>query len=83
MSWNSIVGMTPDEYVYRYNQKLRQKEAQQELASIQKLYDLHVEEARLSIQYFENLVKESNLRCQLAEEKLKKFREDNNSSNQT
>lgn len=83
MSYNSIVAMTPDAYVYRYNQKLRQKEAQQELASIQKLYDLHVEEARLSIQYFENLVTESELRCQLAEEKLKKFREDNNSSNQT
>lgn len=83
MSYNSIVAMTPDAYVYRYNQKLRQKEAQQELASIQKLYDLHVEEARLSIQYFENLVTESELRCQLAEEKLKKFRKDNNSSNQT
>lgn len=83
MSWNSIVAMTPDSYVYRHNQKLRQKEEQEELARAQELHNMYMEESRLAVQYFGNLVKESELRCQLAEEKLKQFREDNKHSNQT
>lgn len=83
MSYNSIVAMTPDEYVYRHNQGLRQKEIQEERDMIRDLHNSYMEESRLSIQYFGNLVKESELRCQLAEEKLKQFKEDNNRSNRS
>lgn len=94
MSYNSIVAMTPDAYVYRYNQKLRQKQEQEErelevailrgqLASIQHMANLYELKTRKFLEYYDILAQEAELNRQLAEEKLKKFREDNNGSNQT